>query len=62
MKRREEIESRALIEEIERYLAALAVFRAQDCEPTWRAERRPDDAPPTVAVSRRRLRSDVELH
>ena len=38
MKRREEIESRALIEEIERYLAALAVFRAQDCEPTWRPE------------------------
>jgi len=38
MKRREEIESRALIEEIERYLAAVAVFRAQDCAPTWRPE------------------------
>jgi hypothetical protein len=38
MNRQGEIESMDLIEEIERYLAAVAVFRAQDCEPTWRPE------------------------
>ena len=29
----------ALLREIERYLAAVEVFRAVSCEPRWRAER-----------------------
>ena len=29
----------ALIPEIERYLAAVEAFRAEGCEPRWRAER-----------------------
>jgi biotin synthase-related radical SAM superfamily protein len=38
MKCREDIEPRDLIEEVERYLATVAVFRAQGCEPIWRPE------------------------
>ena len=32
------IDTRALADEIVRYLAAVDVFRAVDCEPTWRPE------------------------
>jgi hypothetical protein len=35
---KDRIEITALIEEIYRYLAAVADFRAAGCEPTWRAE------------------------
>jgi len=29
----------ALIDEIQRYLAAVEVFRAEGCDPRWRVER-----------------------
>jgi hypothetical protein len=32
------IDAEALIDEITRYLAVVEVFRATDCEPTWRPE------------------------
>ena len=32
------IDVAGLIREVERYLAAVAVFRGMDCEPTWRSE------------------------
>ena len=32
------IDSDALIREVTRYLAAVDVFRAEKCEPMWRAE------------------------
>jgi hypothetical protein len=35
------IDSEALVEEIGRYLAAVDLFRALECEPTWRPERSP---------------------
>jgi hypothetical protein len=36
MKRRPQIDSEALMRDIARYLAAIEVFRAHDCERTWR--------------------------
>jgi len=38
MKRQEDSEARSLIQEVKGYLAAIAAFRAQGCEPTWRPE------------------------
>jgi hypothetical protein len=32
------IDYEALIREIERYLAVVDLYRAEDCEPTWRPE------------------------
>ena len=32
------IDTEALVEEVDRYLAAVDLFRAVDCEPTWRPE------------------------
>lgn len=32
------IDYQALVREIERYLAAVDLYRAEDCEPTWRPE------------------------
>jgi hypothetical protein len=32
------IDAEVLIDEITRYLAVVEVFRAVDCEPTWRPE------------------------
>jgi hypothetical protein len=34
-----ETDTAKLMEEIDRYLAAVDLFRAQGCEPTWRPER-----------------------
>jgi hypothetical protein len=39
-----------LIDEIERYLAAVDVFRALGCEPTWQ----PESAPRPVAIEAQR--------
>ena len=36
------IDSEALMREISRYLAAVDVFRAESCEPTWLAELGPN--------------------
>ncbi len=33
-----DIDITALVEEIERYLAAVDAFRVAGCEPTWRAD------------------------
>lgn len=51
-----------LVEEIARYLAAVDVFRAANCEPTWRPELFPEVVRPTVAAAPRLLPSDVGLH
>jgi hypothetical protein len=40
MSDRLQIDSDALMREIARYLAAVDVFRAESCEPTWLPERR----------------------
>ena len=51
----EHCELARLVEEIDRYLAAVDLFRALGCEPVWRPEawspRRPTEtsAPPEVA-------------
>jgi hypothetical protein len=37
------IDTEALIREAARYLAAVDVFRAERCEPTWRPELDPRD-------------------
>jgi hypothetical protein len=39
------IDAKLLIQEVERYLAAVEVFRAEQCEPSWRRELVPGDAP-----------------
>jgi hypothetical protein len=36
------IDPEALIEEIARYLNAVDLFRAEDCEPSWRPEHPPE--------------------
>jgi hypothetical protein len=36
-----ETQRRGLIDEIERYLSAVDVFRALGCEPAWRPESEP---------------------
>jgi hypothetical protein len=33
-----QLDTRKLVEEIDRYLAAVELFRAEDCEPSWRPE------------------------
>jgi hypothetical protein len=43
----------ALVDEIVLYLAAVDVFRAEACEPTWRPEPAPDrvdDGPPRLVL------------
>ena len=51
-----------LIEEIDRYLAAIDLFRAEDCEPAWQPEleHRTPSASSTPAPDR--LPSDIRLH
>jgi hypothetical protein len=44
------IDAKVLIQEVERYLAAVEVFRAEECEPTWRREPIPRDAPAARAA------------
>lgn len=53
-----------LIDEIDRYLAAVEVFRAEGCEPTWRSELPVIAAATSASSSRARgpLRTDVGLH
>jgi hypothetical protein len=52
------IETEQLLAEIDRYLAAVELFRALDCEPRWRPETAPTTAPtpahvrPTVVARR----------
>jgi hypothetical protein len=49
-----------LLDEIDRYLRAVDLFRAAGCEPSWRPERSAEALPPAPNDSRR-TRSDVEL-
>jgi hypothetical protein len=53
----------ALIQEIARYLAAVDLFRAEHCEPTWRSEPRQSGwlspGPVAVAVAEIVLGSDA---
>jgi hypothetical protein len=50
------IDIEALAEEVDRYLAAVDLFRAEDCEPTWRVESQPESMRPLAgAVSRLQL-------
>jgi hypothetical protein len=44
-----ETEVMKLMEEVDRYLAAVDLFRSLDCEPTWRLE-----SPPAVAIAHTR--------
>ena len=44
MNTRLDIQTEALADEVVRYLDAIAVFRALDCEPTWQPELVPSDA------------------
>jgi hypothetical protein len=50
MGRRARIDATVLIQEVERYLAVVEVFRAEECEPTWRREPIPGDAPAARAA------------
>jgi len=61
MNDRLDTDSKGLIEEIARYLAAVDAFRAEGREPIWRRERFPEVMRPTVAAAPR-LPSDVGLH
>jgi hypothetical protein len=57
----EQVDTRSLIDEIVRYLAAVDLFRAQGCEPTWR----PDVLITVQTISTSappRLPSDITLH
>ena len=58
----EQTDTAKLIEEIRRYLAAVDVFRAAGCEPTWHPERAPDAIRPPAPTGSRLLISDVGLH
>jgi hypothetical protein len=44
------IDAQLLIQEVERYLAVVEAFRAEECEPTWRREPIPRDAPAARAA------------
>jgi hypothetical protein len=54
-------ETAKLLEEIDRYLAAVDLFRASGCEPSWRPE-----VPPSVRLTAdtvaRHLPWDASLH
>jgi hypothetical protein len=50
-----------LTEEVGRYLAAVDLFRAENCEPTWRPEPG-QEAARTNGTSVATLALDVELH
>jgi hypothetical protein len=55
-------ETAKLLEEIGRYLAAVDLFRAAGCEPTWRPERPAGVSRALAASVPLRTPSDVELH
>ena len=40
-----------LIQEIERYLAAVETFRAEECEPTWQPEPERSGSPTIVRLA-----------
>ena len=50
MERLATIDPMRLIQEVERYLAAVEAFRAEECEPTWRRELVPREAPAARAA------------
>jgi hypothetical protein len=58
----EDADTGKLIEEIDRYLAAVDLFRAAGCEPSWRPERRAEVPLPLARSESIRTPSDVELH
>ncbi len=51
-----------LMEEVDRYLAAVALFRALGCEPGWRAELDAESRPTVAGRAVRPLRADNRLH
>ena len=55
-------DTQKLLEEIDRYLAAVDLFRAENCEPTWRPELHQDAPARSVAARSQRLPSDIRLH
>jgi hypothetical protein len=54
----------ALIDEIARYLAAVDLFRTEQCEPSWRSEPRQSGwlSPGPVAVAETVLGADARPH
>ena len=58
----ERADKQQLIEEIDRYLAAVDLFRSESCEPTWRPEIHAEVAVSTPTLTPRRLPSDIHLH
>ena len=55
-------DTQKLIEEIDRYLAAVDLFRSESCEPTWRPEIHAEVTVSTPPLTPRRLPSDIHLH
>ena len=58
----EQTDTAKLVKEIGRYLAAVDVFRAAGCEPTWHPERTPEAIRPPAHTGARLLISDIGLH
>lgn len=58
----EQTDARKLIEEIDRYLAAVDLFRAENCEPSWRPELQLEIAQATKPAALGLQPSDVQLH
>jgi hypothetical protein len=57
----EENDTAKLMEEIDRYLAAVDLFRAQGCEPTWRPQLHSNPTRSAV-TAQQPLASDIQLH
>lgn len=57
MNARLDIPTETLADEVARYLAAIDVFRALDCEPRWRPEIVPSDTPASLARGERSIGS-----
>ena len=55
----QQADTQKLIEEIDRYLAAVDLFRSESCEPTWRPEIHAEVAVSTPQLTPRRLSSDI---
>lgn len=58
----EQTDTGKLSEEIGRYLTAVDLFRAENCEPTWRPELHPEVKTSTAPAALDLLPSDVQLH
>jgi len=56
------IDIEALLEEIDRYLGAVDLFRVLECEPTWRPEHASESSRPISQSMLLRVSTDVELH